>query len=160
MCLQYDYPYAVAVSNLPWVEEYRPETLDDLISEKEIVSLFKFWLLQYIITNYCGSNCMLSSDLSGAVCNLRYQSTSFTGWLCSSCSACSACCDLSALVYRYSASVCGCKSFGGSLYNGIQFSVYSWCRVIASSRLLIGWTSSTGMILRGYRDLQGTIQFQ
>ena len=29
----------LAVTNLPWVEKYRPESLDDLISQKEIVSL-------------------------------------------------------------------------------------------------------------------------
>ena len=28
----------IAASNLPWVEKYRPESLDDLISQKEIVS--------------------------------------------------------------------------------------------------------------------------
>ena len=28
----------LAVTNLPWVEKYRPESLDDLISQKEIVS--------------------------------------------------------------------------------------------------------------------------
>ena len=28
---------SVGVANLPWVEKYRPQTLDDLISQKEIV---------------------------------------------------------------------------------------------------------------------------
>lgn len=31
-----------AKSNLPWVEKYRPATLDDLISHEEIISTSKF----------------------------------------------------------------------------------------------------------------------
>ena len=38
----------VSVSNLPWVEKYRPESLDDLISQKEIVSCSLLYS-QYII---------------------------------------------------------------------------------------------------------------
>jgi len=55
---QYDYPYVVAVSNLPWVEKYRPETLDNLISEKDIVSFFRYvglffiHILTSVVSNY------------------------------------------------------------------------------------------------------------
>lgn len=40
----------VAVSDLPWVEKYRPSTLDDLIAHEDIISIC-MWTMSAVYCN-------------------------------------------------------------------------------------------------------------
>jgi replication factor C subunit 3/5 len=43
-----DIPAGGIKGNLPWVEKYRPQTLDDLVSHKEIIRTSKFPFLNFL----------------------------------------------------------------------------------------------------------------
>jgi replication factor C subunit 3/5 len=49
--------------NLPWVEKYRPNSLDELVSQKEIVNTSRLNLLIcYILTRYSSVNKLINEN--------------------------------------------------------------------------------------------------